>query len=296
MSIYELAALGAASCWAVTGIIAAIPAGHLGAFTFNCLRQIIVSIVMVGYVLITGAWEGMDTAVIVPLLMSGLIGIFIGDTLLFAALNRVGPRRSGILFSMSAPMAVLLGWLVLDETLSLVSLIGIVLIVFGVILAIVYGKRKSQLHQWEIIKGPLWIGVTLGLCAAMGQAVGTLIARPVMETEIDPILASMFRVGIAASILSTISLMPFSAVKPKNPVTVKMLILTAATGLIGLGAGMTLLLFALSGGKLGIISTISSTTPVIILPLLWLRTGERPALGAWIGAATVVVGMGFIFW
>jgi uncharacterized membrane protein len=58
---------------------------------------------------------------------------------------------------------------------------------------------------------------------------------------------------------------------------------------------MTLLLFALSGGYVGIVSTLSATSPVIILPMLWLKTRERPAVGAWIGAALVVVGMGFIF-
>jgi drug/metabolite transporter (DMT)-like permease len=71
--------------------------------------------------------------------------------------------------------------------------------------------------------------------------------------------------------------------------------MTALTGFLSLGIGMTLLLFALSGGKAGIVSTISATTPVIILPLLWLRTGERPAAGAWLGAAFAVVGMALIF-
>lgn len=55
---------------------------------------------------------------------------------------------------------------------------------------------------------------------------------------------------------------------------------------------MTLLVFALSGG---IVSTLSATSPVIILPLIWLRTGQRPSAGAWVGALIVIVGMGLIF-
>lgn len=57
---------------------------------------------------------------------------------------------------------------------------------------------------------------------------------------------------------------------------------------------MTLLLYALSGGKAGIGSTLSATSPVILLPMLWARTGERPAAGAWAGAALVVAGMALI--
>jgi drug/metabolite transporter (DMT)-like permease len=34
---------------------------------------------------------------------------------------------------------------------------------------------------------------------------------------------------------------------------------------------------------------------VIILPLLWLRTGQRPTLTSWTGAALAVVGLALIF-
>ena len=50
---------------------------------------------------------------------------------------------------------------------------------------------------------------------------------------------------------------------------------------------MTPLLFARSAGKVGIVSTLSATSPVIILPMIGLRTGQRPAADAWFGAALV---------
>ncbi|ODT21955.1 MAG: hypothetical protein ABS35_16065 [Kaistia sp. SCN 65-12] len=295
MPIHELAALGAAACWAMTGMISAGPAGHLGAPAFNRVRQLFVTALLALYVLFTGAWRELDATNAGPLLLSGLIGIFIGDTLLFAALNRLGPRRSGILFALNAPIAALLGWVALGEELSASAAGGIALTVAGVLLAILFGKRKAQLHQWETIKGPLWIGVALGLGAATGQAIGSIIARPVMATGIDPFLASMLRVGIAALCLSVLIQLPIPAVKPKGPLTWKVAAMTALTGFIALGIGMTLLLFALSGGKVGIVSTLSATSPVIILPMLWAKTGERPAGGAWAGAALVVAGMGLIF-
>lgn len=295
MPIHELAALGAATCWALTGIISAGPAGHLGAPAFNRLRQIFVTAMLALYVLATGSWRELEMANVLPLLASGFIGIFIGDTLLFATLNRVGPRRSGILFALNAPIAAILGWLLLDETLTVKALAGMALVVAGVLLAILFGKRRAQLHQWETVKGPLWIGVALGLGAATGQAVGSIIARPVMETGIDPFVASMLRVGIAAAFLTVMIQLPIPALKPKNPLNWKVAAMTALTGILALAIGMTLLLYALSGGKVGIVSTLSATSPVIILPLLWLRTGERPAAGAWAGAALVVAGMGLIF-
>lgn len=55
MPIHELAALGAAVCWALTGIISAGPAGHLGAPAFNRVRQIFVTAMLALYVLATGS-------------------------------------------------------------------------------------------------------------------------------------------------------------------------------------------------------------------------------------------------
>lgn len=296
MPIHELAALGAAACWALTGVISAGPAGHLGALAFNRVRQIFVTAMLALLVLATGAWRELNADNIGLLALSGVIGIFLGDTLLFATLNRVGPRRSGILFALNAPMAAILGFLVLGERLSASAVAGIALTVAGVLLAILFGKRRAQMHVWETVKGPLWIGVALGLGAALGQAIGSIIAKPVMASGLDPFAASMVRVGVAAFCLSALIAMPIPAVKPKGPLTWRIFLLTALTGALALGVGMTLLLFALSGGNVGIVSTLSATSPVLILPLLWLRTGERPAAGAWLGAAFVVAGMALIFW
>ena len=295
MPIYELAAIGAAACWSLTGIISAAPAGHLGALAFNRVRQVSITGLLAILVLATGTWQQLDMANIGPLALSGLIGIFLGDTLLFAALNRVGPRRSGVLFALNAPIAAVLGFVVLGERMSGQAALGIALTVCGVVLAILFGKRRNQLHEWETVKGPLWVGVALGLGAATGQAVGSIVAKPVMASGIDPFLASMIRVGVGAFCLSVLIALPIPSVKPKGPLTLKVAVVTVLTGILALGIGMTLLLFALSGGNVGIVSTLSATSPVIILPLLWLMTGERPAGGAWVGAALVVVGMGFIF-
>ena len=105
MVLYELAAVGAATCWAITGLLAARPAGHLGALAFNRTRQLFVASVLGLYVLASGTWRDLQPDALWALLLSGFIGIFVGDTLLFTCLNRLGPRRSGILFALNAPIS-----------------------------------------------------------------------------------------------------------------------------------------------------------------------------------------------
>jgi drug/metabolite transporter (DMT)-like permease len=295
MPVHELAALGAAACWASTGIIAAGPAAHLGALAFNRWRQLFATGLFTLFVLATGTWHQLGPGNLPALVLSGLFGILVGDSLLFAALNRVGPRRAGILFALNAPIAAVLAWLGLGETLPPRAVAGIALTVAGVGLAIAYGRTSAHRHAWEEVRGPLWLGIAVGLGAATGQALGSIVARPVMAGGMDPFAASLVRVAVAAAGLSVLVRLPIPSVRPKAPLTLRVAAQTALASFLGLGVGMTLLLYALAGGKVGIVATLSATSPVLILPMIWARTGERPAAGAWGGAALVCAGMALIF-
>ncbi|MAW85297.1 MAG: EamA family transporter [Phyllobacteriaceae bacterium] len=292
--IYELAALATALTWALTSVISPVPAQALGPIAFVRARMTIVFVLFAAWLTVTGGWQGLDGETAWLLFLSGFIGIFLGDTALFATMNRLGPRRSNMLFSLNAPLSALLGWLVLGEVLSSWTLAGIAIVFAGVTLAILYGKRPSQLHQWESVRGPLWVGIGFGLAAALSQSAGSLIARPVMAAGTDPVVASTIRIGVAAAALSLVMATGAPFARQRAPWTPSLFALTAASGIIGMALGVTLLLFALSGGKVGIVSILSATTPALLLPLLWIRTGERPAAGAWIGAALVVIGSALI--
>lgn len=295
MFVYEAAALAAATCWAVTGLLSAGPSQHLGAIAFNRLRMVMVFAMLTIFTALTSGWSSLSSYHLVPLILSGFIGIFLGDTALFLTLNRLGPRRTAMVFSLNAPLSAVLGWLLLGELLTPSQIVGIATTFLGVILAIRFGKRKSQLHHWESIKGPLWLGVGIGLIAALSQSVGSLIARPVMETGVDPVAASTIRIGVAALCLVLLTLLPYQRLKPTGNLAPRIIGIVAFSGMLGMGIGMTLILYALSGGKVGVISTLSATTPAILLPMLWLRTGEIPAPGAWVGAGLVLVGSAMIF-
>lgn len=291
--IHELAALATATCWATTGLIAADAVRALGAFHFNLWRQGFVTLVLLAVVAATGAWAGLDQWTLAVLALSGVIGILLGDTFNFAAVGRLGPRRAGAIFALNAPMAAVLGWALLGEALSLQAAAGIALTAAGVAVAIL-GRPRANAHRLESLTGTLLPGLGFGLMAALGQAAGSLIARPVMETGLDPWLASLVRVGASGLAMGVVAAAPWA---PPRPAQVSGLVvaLTAATALIGLFLGMTLFLFALQGSQTGIIATLSATSPVIILPLLWLRTGQRPTATSWLGAAMAVAGLALIF-
>lgn len=293
LPLHEIAALGTATCWALTGLIAADAVRVLGPFHFNLIRQAFVTVLLAGLVTLTHAWAGQTATTALILGVSGVIGILIGDTLNFAAVGRLGPRRAGAIFALNAPMAAILGWLLLGEALPPQAVLGIAVTTAGVAAAIL-GRPRVGAHRLEVVQGVLFKGVLFGLGAAFGQATGSLIARPVMTGGMDPYLASLFRVGASGLAMGLLAALPMAPPRPAS-IPRATLIITAVTAIVGLLIGMTLFLYALQGSQTGIIATLSATSPVIILPLLWLRTGQRPTWLSVLGAALAVTGLGLIF-
>jgi drug/metabolite transporter (DMT)-like permease len=301
-----LIALSVSLVWALTTIISAGPARKLGGMRYNRLR---ISMVAAGLAVIGGgiAWQqgAFPTLMQVGVLgVSGFVGIFIGDTLLYSTVARLGPRRTTMLFSTHAPMTALIG-VGLGEVLSLRDWAGIVLVFAGVLIAILYGKRRDQLHVWESINGLLIIGVLLGLGAALAQAVGTLVANPLMENpdlsaRPDPIVASAIRVGISALAVWLIILVPGpwtpSRAQSAEPLNLRLIAIIGLSGFLGIGVGMTLFLLALGMTDAALVATLSSMTPVAQLPLIWIATRQRPALMAWVGALLAGLGTALLLY
>jgi drug/metabolite transporter (DMT)-like permease len=290
---HELAALGTALCWASTGVIASDAIRALGAFHFNLIRQVLVTLLLAAMVTATHAWAGQTATTALVLAASGIIGILIGDTFNFAAVGRLGPRRAGAIFALNAPMAAVMGWVILGEALPWQAVLGIAVTTLGVAVAIL-GRPRADAHRIEAVRGVLVTGILFGLGAALGQAAGSLIARPIMTSGMDPYLASVFRVGASGLAMGLLAVTPFAPARPQK-VTRGILILTATTAIVGLLIGMTLFLYALQGSQTGIIATLSATSPVMILPLLWLRTGQRPTVVSVAGGALTVAGLALIF-
>lgn len=287
---YEWLALGAATCWAVASLSGAPASAHLGAFAFTRWRMLFASLLLAALATWRGGWATLPASGLGVLAVSGLVGIFVGDSALFACMNRLGPRRSGVLFATHSLFSAVLAWWWLGETLSGRVLLGAVLMVGGVMTAIALGKRTDETHHWEQVKGRWWVGVALGLLAALGQALATLMVKPLMTTGVDPVAASAVRMLTALAAHAVFRASGATLAKPLNPMTRAVLWRTAWNAALAMGLGMTLILWALQGGSAGLVAVLSSVSPVLLLPLLWLVYQRRPAPGAWAGALLTVVG------
>ena len=293
-SAIDLLALGAAVCWALTGILSAPNARYLGAFSFTRWRMTLVLFMLWPVVLWTGAWRSLSLTQCGVMAASGLVGIFVGDTALFASMNRLGPRRTGVLFATNALFSALIGYWVFDERMGTQAMLGGALVIGGVMTAILLGRHKDESHAFEATHGSVVAGVALGLAAALGQALGAMIAKPVMVAGADPLASTAVRVSATCIAQYVLLWSGFSAARSVQPPTLRVLGWVALIGFIGMGVGMSLILMALKHGDIGMVGILSSVSPVLVLPLLWLRLGRSPARGAWIGASLTVFGTALV--
>ncbi|MEC7888379.1 MAG: DMT family transporter [SAR324 cluster bacterium] len=291
MIIAELAALSAAFCWALSGLISISAIHKLGPLAFNRVRMSLVFLLLAGISFLTGAWREFPLGTIQTLMISGLFGIFLGDTALFGALQRLGPSRTSVIFALNAPMTVIMGWFILEEHLPWLTLLGCGVVTVGVLIAILGRRNSNEPQSMDSTQGRLRYGIALGLLAAFGQAAGSIIARPIMAEGVDPVTASAIRVGISALCLLCVGFIPNPLFSPKTPYTVKLIGIIMISGFLAMGIGMTLLLYALALGDAGVVTTLSATTPVLILPMLWVSSGNPPPLMAWVGAVVTLSGI-----
>ena len=285
----------AALCWAIASLISADVTRKIGGLAFNRLRLFFVSIMLIGCTFYLDTWNTINHEFLFTILFSGIIGIFLGDTLLFIALQKIGPRRNNILFSLAAPFTVILNIIFLNEIMSTINLIGCIIVFCGVVVAIAYGNSKDKNHKWEVVEGNIYLGVSLGIGAALCQAIGLIMMKPILTMGADPIASAALRTAISFVFLAFTFFLNYKIFNTKTNLSFKIVGQSILSGFLGMALGMSLLLIALKYADAGIVATLSSTSPIMILFLIWLLTKKIPTIGAWIGTVLAIIGSGLIF-
>ncbi|MGO4572910.1 DMT family transporter [Microvirga sp. 2TAF3] len=301
-------AIGTSICIALAGLISAEVLKAVGGPISLSRWRMIVGFVMLSLVATaTGGWSTLRTGHLPFIILSSLAGIAIADPALNGGIARIGARRAALIFSLSAPFAAILGFLVLGETIGFAQVMGCALVACGIAVAVGFGKtltvapaadpelvRNESVHAED--KASL-TGLLLVVIAALGQAVGILAMRPVMLDHVDPFGVMAVRVLAAGIVMWTLYLASPRTLKHGVGIPDRRSLALLSLGMfVGYVVGMSMLMIALSATSVAITSTLASMAPVAILPMLWFRTGTRPAWQAWCGAFVAVTGTAIIFW
>ncbi len=183
LGLGEVCALLAPLAWSVA-VIFYKRAAELPAVSMNLFKNSLAIVLLGATMLVAGlgvpglgdapARSGADWARLVG---SGVIGLALGDTLLFEGLSRIGAARLAVVDTLYAPLMVLLSWAVLGEPLGAAFLGGAVAVVVGIALASAHAREETSPADARA----LLVGSLLALGAITCTCVGVILAKPALE-------------------------------------------------------------------------------------------------------------------
>lgn len=202
--IGHLFALLAAINWAFALVLFKRSGEHVSPLSLNIFKNTVGIVLLVATLAATGqGWQVLrsypveDVAILV---LSGVLGIALADTIQFIALNAVGVGTISVIDCTYSPIAVMLGWLMLGEKLSVGDWSGIVLIVAGVLLAADRRAAGTQSTRQTAL------GVLAGVGAIALMVVSIVFAKPVLTVDRFPLVwATLLRLSVGTVVLAVMA-------------------------------------------------------------------------------------------
>ncbi|MFW8636849.1 EamA family transporter [Cribrihabitans pelagius] len=283
-----LAAVAASFGWATGIVLAQRPARMLGAFEFTRIQLIACSALLAALCSALGYWQSIVWSFWPSYAASICIGIVLGNLAMIECLRRAGPRRTELLLSLKAPLVAGMAFLWLGEVPSATDVSGAALALCGVGLAIRFGADERS--ESDAATGSMAVIVLLGVAATGFQGFGFLVMKPAMLAGTEPLAASAIRLLGAAFVISVAALWPARLLRGQSELSPWLLGRTVLPGVIGYGVSSSLLLYAFAHFDAGIAAVLGSLSPVLVLPILWLKEGLVPPVPAIAGALLAVAG------
>jgi len=285
----EIAALAAAFVWALSSTIWQRVGQQIPAVVLNFLKGAIALFMLLATILILGkSLPALNPNILAMLLISGALGIGIGDTAFFIVLKYLGARRALLLETLSPPLTALLGLIFLQEKLSPIACTGILLTICGVGWVIAERTAETTLPSKH-----LWQGLGISLLGQTAHAAGAVLSRAAFtQIDIDPLWTAALRLSGGMAVM-------LCFLNPRNLETCKQLRAPKILGAIILAAflgtylGIFLQQTSLKYAPAAIAQALSSTSPLFVLPLAVLA-GEKVSLRAVLGVVGAIAGIALL--
>jgi drug/metabolite transporter (DMT)-like permease len=291
------AALFTAFCWAFTSLFFAAAGKQVGSVTVNRMRLLLVIIPLsITHLISQGRLLPLDAE---PhrwlwLGLSGIVGLVLGDALLFQAFVQIGARLSMLMMACVPVISTLFAWIFLGEKLSPIEISGIALTVTGISIVVL---ERGNGGPTQTDRRKYLIGVLYGLGGAFGQAVGLVLAKQGLEGNYPALSGVMIRMIVAVAVLWTTALVTRQAGPTLNKViqNPKVLRPILSGTIVGPYLGVWASLVAVQLTFVGIASTLMATTPIIMLPLARWLYKENISPRAIAGTLLSVAGVSILF-
>ena len=284
----EIAALSTALCWAVAARMFRILGASFSPLALNFwkgLAAVFILLVITQFILPP---VSLDNSAIYWLLFSGVIGIGLGDTFFFQALNKIGDSQSILIAETLAPIfTALLAMAWIAEWLTWQQWCGIAIVLFSVDMVVKLQKKDDR--QLFELSGYVYAGL-----AALCQAVGAVISRDILtSTGVDAFNASQIRLlgGMAIIMLLMVVMRQRWLPITENAKRTWWFFLGATV--IGTFAALYLQMVAFTYTKAAVVQTLFATS--VILSLVVAKVlGEKVSAKTTVWSLLALFGVGIL--
>lgn len=277
-------------CWTFSAVYFERAGKVIGSLQVNIIR-LFLAIILLGFTTLftKGTFFPVDATTYnwFWLGISGIIGFFIGDIMLFKSYSIIGSRTANLIMSIHPMLTAIISWFFLDEILSIKSIFAIIISMTGIIIAISNNKMKLNIP---------FKGFMLAFGGALGQAVGIIFSKKGMGTY-DAIASTQIRAifgFLCFAILITILKRwnrVFNGLKSKNGMKD-----ATAGSIFGPFIGVSLSLFAVQHTQTGIASTLMALVPIFIILPSAIMFKEKITARQIIGAVISIAGASIFFY
>ena len=289
----ELAALSGAFLWAVSSAAYSLLGQKISALKLNLFKGLIAIALIFLTLIISGKLETEVNLFTINLfLMSGIIGIGLGDTAFFYALKNIGARRTLLMATLSPPITALLGLVFLEEQLTFGAWCGIFITGIGVAWVISERTPGVVISNINIKQGIVW-----AILAAIANSTGIILSRfALLFSEIIPLWSTLFR--LIGGIIIVVFLLLLQRTRQEKSekinwsikLRIDIFIVTFGGTYLGIWLQQTSLKYA----SAGIAQTLLATSPIFIIPIA-VKMGEKISIRSIFGVLVAVIGISFLF-
>lgn len=194
----EACAVAAAFTWS-TSVILFKRSEQVGASAMNLFKNVVATALLLVTLPVVGVGIDLERSSEdwLRLVLSGVLGIAVADTLVFMALRRLGAGLLAVVDCIYAPVIVTASVLVLGEQLDDSFLLGAALVIGGVLVASSEGLGRGLRLQAGVAGG-----IGLGLLGIAAMATGVILAQPVLvRGDLVEITLVRLLAGIAGQLL-----------------------------------------------------------------------------------------------
>lgn len=294
----EWAALLTAVFWTFTALAFTSAGKRVGSLAVNFWRLIVGLILLsiffgVRYQMFIP--DSMPINAVLWLSLSGFVGIFLGDLFLFKAFLITGPRVALLVMSFSPPLASIISWFALGESLNMWGIIGMSITMMGIFIVVL--KRGTNESGDKKLKFRYSVhGIFYAFLGMVGQASGLVMSKLGVLEAPNAFVATEIRVlagiiGFAVLITLLNRWKPvFNAVKDTQAFTY-----LSIGSFFGPFLGISFSLIAITYTNPGIVQTIVSINPILIIPFSIWFFKEKITVIEIVGAIIAVSGIAMFF-